>query len=312
MKNVFLGTPEFCLPSLEALYQSGREIAAVVTRPDRPAGRGRRVVPPPAAVKARELGIPVYQPNSLSRDDFLEDFRSWGCDLLVSVAFGQFIPARLLESLPRGGINLHPSLLPRYRGAAPVAWALIRGEEETGVTVHYLSSRVDAGPVLASAPVAIEAEDDCLTLSRKLFSRGAELLLEVVAELEEGRTRGIPQDESLVTRAPRLSKEDGRLDWRRPAGELHNLVRGLHPWPGAFGYLNWRDKKTLLKILKARPVEEGGGAPGRIEVTGDGSMLVGAGEGALEILELQLEGKRALPAREFLRGHREISGRVMS
>jgi len=312
MRIVFFGSPEFCLPSLEALSQSGREIAAVVTRPDRPAGRGRKVTAPPAARRAGELGIPVWQPDSLSQPDFLARFQTWRCDLLVSVAFGQFIPSSLLKRLPLGGINLHPSLLPRYRGAAPVAWALIRGEKETGVTVHYLSPRVDAGPVLAAARVEIEAEVDRLALSRRLFSRGAELLLEVVAELEEGTARARPQDESLVTRAPRLRKEDGRLDWSRPAEELHNMIRGLNPWPGAFGYLNWRAKASLLKIFEARPAEDEIGEAGKIEVTADGRMLIGAGEGALEIITLQLAGKKVTSAREFLKGHQGLSGLLIS
>lgn len=312
MRIAFLGTPEFCLPSLEALYQSGREIAAVVTRPDRPAGRGRRMTSPPARRRALELGIPVWQPDSLSAPDFLDRFQSWNCDLLISVAFGQFIPSRLLESLPLGGINLHPSFLPRYRGAAPVAWALIRGERETGVTVHYLSPRVDAGAILAQERVIIKAEDDCPSLSAQLFTQGARLLLRVVAELEEGRARSFSQDESLATRAPRLRKEDGRLDWRRPAEELSDLIRGLNPWPGAFSYLNWKGRKRLLKIFKACPVEGEFGEPGKINVTGDNRLLIGAGKGALEILTLQLEGKKAISAREFLPGHGGISGRVMT
>ena len=312
MKIAFLGTPEFCLPSLEALYRSGREIAAVITRPDRPAGRGRKVTSPPARRRALELGIPVRQPESLSAPDFLDRFKSWNCDLLISVAFGQFIPSRLLESLPLGGINLHPSLLPRYRGAAPVAWALIRGERETGVTVHYLSPRVDAGAILAQEPVVIEEEDDRPSLSAKLFARGARLLLRVAAELEEGRARSFAQDESRASRAPRLKKEDGRLDWRRPAKELNDLTRGLNPWPGSFSYLNWKGRKYLLKIFKACPVEEEVGEPGKIKVTGDGGLLIGAGKGALEILILQLEGKKAISARDFLRGHGGVSGLSLS
>jgi len=312
MKILFMGTPLFSVPSLESLHRSGQEIVAVLTAPDRPGGRGRRLIAPPVKDRARKLGLDIWQPQKLSGSDFFHRLRNLAPDLIVSAAFGRYIPAVLLESVPRGGINLHPSLLPRYRGAAPIAWALIRGDEISGVTVHYLSGEMDAGDILAQETVAIAPDDDLPALSRKLARKGAELLLGVVRQIEGDQTRPRPQDENEATAAPKLSKENGHLNWKQPASDIYNLVRGLNPWPGAYTFISGKKGVRMLKIIKAAVLEDAGGDPGEIlEASGD-RLVIAAGEGAIGILSLQLEGGRKMSAAEFLRGHRLRAGEMMN
>ncbi len=309
MRIVFMGTPEFALESLNRLA-AGEEVAAVITRPDRPAGRGRRPVPPPVKTRAEELGLRVLQPARLSSPEFLAAVGELKPELFVVSAYGRFIPASLLELAGRGGINLHPSLLPRYRGAAPIQWALINGEEETGVSVISVAERMDAGDIWARKTLKIAPEDNAATLSRKLAREGGILLAEVVGKIGRGEIAPRPQDEKLATLAPRLTKEDGRIDWFRPAGEIVNRVRGLCPWPGTFTTLPGRRGRTL-KILAAEAVGTEGGRPGEILRAEGEELVAAAGEGAVRIRELQLEGKRALPTGEFLRGCRPAVGEIL-
>ena len=311
MKILFLGTPEFALPSLEAIHREGWEIGAVLTRPDSSAGRGRKKTPPPVKSKAEELGLKVWQPPTLAGPRLREQARELAPDLIVGVAYGKLIPPDLLGAAPKGGINLHPSLLPRYRGAAPIQWALINGETVTGVTVLYFTEKMDAGNILGQEQVGIGPEDNAVTLSERLAFCGARLLVRVIGEIEEGRAKGRPQDETLVTRAPLLKKEDGLIDWERPAREISDLVRGLYPWPGAYTMLSTPKGDKRLKIIKSSLCPEGKGRPGEVLAAQGGRLIVAAGVGALKIAVLQLEGRRPIGAGEFLRGVRLEAGQLL-
>ncbi len=296
-----MGTPEFSLPGLKRLAAEN-EVAAVITRPDRPAGRGKKSAPSPVKVRAEELGLKVWQPAAPSGQEFLEAIVRIAPDLFVVSAYGRFIPSALLDLARRGGINLHPSLLPRYRGAGPIQWALINGEEETGVSVITVAERMDAGDIWAQRKVAIQPADNSETLARRLAQEGGELLAEVVKMMERGGISPRPQDERLATLAPRLTKKDGQIDWCRPAVEIANRIRGLYPWPGSFTFLPPERGGRSLKIISADPREETGGEPGEIIRAGEGELVIAAGEGALKVGELQLEGKQPHPAEVFLRG----------
>lgn len=302
MKIIFMGTPVFALEGLERLVEGRFEVAAVITRPDRPAGRGRKPAPSPVKVRGRELGLKILQPADTADPETLAAVRKIEPDLFVVSAYGKFIPAGLLALAPRGGINLHPSLLPRYRGAAPIQWALINGERETGVSVISVAERMDAGDIWAQKPVAIRPEDNAGTLSRRLAREGGLLLAEVAGKMKRGEITPRPQDESRATVAPRLTKKDGRIDWRRPAAEIANRIRGLYPWPGSFTFLPPGLGGRTLKIIAVEPAESPGGKPGEILRVEKTDLVVAAGKGALRIRQLQLEGKQPLPAEDFLRG----------
>lgn len=307
MRIVYMGTPEFAVPGLIKLYRSGAEIAAVVSRPDRPAGRGMKMKPPPVKDTARELGIKVLQPSSLKSGDFIGRMRTIAPDLIVVSAYGKYIPRKVIETARRGAINLHPSLLPLYRGAAPIQRALINGDERTGVSVIAVAEKMDAGDIYGQMPVPILPEDTAESLSRRLAGRGGDLLVEIVGDIEAGKASPRPQDESEATNAPRLTKEDGLIDWNLTAVEISNRVRGLNPWPGA--YTRYRKGRTdkNLKIISCRPVE-GSGAPGTVIEAEGGKLIVAAGRGAVDITLLQAEGKKILKTEEFLRGTNFTAG----
>lgn len=306
-----MGTPEFALPGLERLAEGDFELAAVITRPDRPAGRGRKPAPPPVKIRGRELGLRILQPPDPRGPQLRDTVREIAPDLFVVSAYGRFIPADLLGLAARGGINLHPSLLPRYRGASPIQWALINGERETGVSVITVAERMDAGDIWGQESIRIAPEDNAETLSRRLARAGGNLLAEVVEKMERGEISPRPQDESRVTFAPRLTKEDGRIVWSRPAVSIANRVRGLYPWPGTFTTFRSGGGRRTLKILSARPVPAAGERPGEILRAEGGELLVAAGEGAVGIHRLQLEGKRPLETGEFLRGCRLRAGEIL-
>lgn len=308
MKIVFLGTAEFAVPSLDGLVSSGHRVAEAITQPDRPAGRGRRLGESPVKVRARELGISVRQPESLSAPEELAHVKEIAPGLIVSAAYGRMIPSAFLSAAPEGGINLHPSLLPRWRGAAPIAWALIAGDRETGLTVHRLIDRLDAGEIFARETFPIAPDDDGQTLAARLAPAGARLLRSVVDEIENGRAAPVPQDDSRATPAPKLAKEDGLIDWREPAEAIHHRVRGLVPWPGSFTHIDRAGKRRLIKIHATRVVSDGSGEPGTILEASGESLVIAAGVGALRILRLQAEGGKALAAGEFLRGFRLAAG----
>lgn len=301
MRVLFYGTPEFALPTLEALLRH-HTVVAVVTQPDRPAGRGRRLTPPPVKVRALAAGLPVLQPARLRDPGWDVRLRAFAPDVAVVVAFGQILPRAVLEVPARGSINVHASLLPRYRGAAPIAWAIIRGERETGVTTFLMDEGLDTGPILLQRATPIHPEETAGELAARLAVLGAELLLETLARLDTLVPR--PQDPAAATLAPRLTREDGALDWRRPAVELVNRVRGCNPWPGAFTAA----PGGRLLLWRARALAGPAEAPPGTLVARAGELVVTAGEGAVLPLEVQPENRRVMTWGEYLRGARLGAG----
>lgn len=303
MRVAFFGTPTFAVPSLERLLAAGEEVVAAVTQPDRPRGRGHRVQPSPVKTTALARGIPVLQPLRASDPAFAAALAACQPDLGVVAAYGKLLPDAILATPRYGTINVHASLLPRYRGAAPVHRAIIAGEPETGVTMIRLVREMDAGPMLARASRAIGPDETSAVVDAALSEIGAELLVTTVRAIAEGRSREEPQEHSQATFAPRLTKEDGRIDWTQPAIAIHNLVRGLHPWPHAFSFLRM-SRYLILGTRPESPTTDPTPAPGEIlEAQGD-RFHVGCGGGTvLAIDELQPEGRRRVPTRAFLAGH---------
>ncbi|HSC33787.1 MAG TPA: methionyl-tRNA formyltransferase [Thermodesulfobacteriota bacterium] len=306
MRIVFMGTPEFAVPSLKALAESRDEVAALVAQPDKPKGRGLKPAPPPTKIVAEQFGIPVLQPSGIRTEEFLKELAALNPDLICVAAYGKILPKAVLE-LPRFGcLNVHASLLPKYRGAAPVNWAIARGEKVTGITIMEMDEGMDTGDILLTREIPIDYDDTGETLTEKLSLAGAELLLQAIAELKKGYLQPLKQDETAATYAPMLKKKDGRVDWRKPAGEIRNQIRGMLPWPGAYTYSNGK----MIKIYKAA-VAEGEGKQGEVVDAPQGVLRVMTGEGALDILELQLEGGKRLDAKAFLSGRRIEPGAVL-
>ena len=306
MKIIFMGTPEFAVPSLRALIESGEDIVAVVTQPDKPKGRGLEIVLPPTKVLAEKHGIPVLQPAKIKTEEFFNELKKFSADLICVTAYGKILPKNILDLPPHGCINVHASLLPKYRGAAPINWAIIRGEKVTGITTMKMDEGMDTGDMLLKEEVPIDDEDTGDTLSEKLSEIGARLLIETIRLLKEGKLNPIPQDHSQATYAPMLKKEDGKIDWQKSAEEIRNLIRGALPWPGS--YTNLEGK--LLKIYKVR-LAGGEGKPGEVIKSESGILRVATGKGALDILKLQIEGGKKLETQVFLRGRRIEEGMVL-
>jgi methionyl-tRNA formyltransferase len=301
LRIAFFGTPDFAVPALDALLRSRHQVVAVVTQPDKPRGRGHKVSDAPVKAAASAAGIPILQPERLRRPDFTPQFAELGADLAVVAAYGKILPESLINTPRLGTINVHASLLPRYRGAAPVHRAVIAGERETGVTIMRVVKALDAGPMLAASRRAIDPDETSEQVEAALARDGATLLVEVVDRLSSGPVQEIAQDDAAATYAHRLTREDGVIDWTASATDVHNRIRGLHPWPHAFTTAGGR-----RFILHRSTVENTSGAavPGAIlEAEGD-RLIVAAGAGTLRVLEIQPEGKRTLTAREFLAGHR--------
>ncbi|TDI24757.1 MAG: methionyl-tRNA formyltransferase [Acidobacteria bacterium] len=304
MKIAFFGTPAFAVPSLEQLVAAGDQIVVAITQPDRPRGRGHHVQPSPLKTAALAHGIPVLQPERVGDPAFAAALASCGADLGVVAAYGKILPDAILHTPRHGTINVHASLLPRFRGAAPVHRAIIAGERETGVTMIRLVREMDAGPMLARAVRPIADDETSDVVDRALAEIGASLLVSTVREIAAGRVTEQPQDHALATLAPRLTSEDGRLDWTRPARAIHNLVRGLHPWPHAFSFLDTSRYLILRTEVEPASVQVPAQAPGHIVEAGADRLRVACGEGTvLAILALQPEGRRRLPTRAFLAGH---------
>jgi methionyl-tRNA formyltransferase len=297
LRTVFMGTPEFALPTLRTLIDAGLNLVGVYTQPDRPKGRGNVLTPPPVKILAAEHGIPVFQPVKLRAPEVVEELRQLAPDLVVVVAFGQILPKSVLDIPRYGCINVHASLLPRYRGAAPINKAIMDGEEATGVTTMLMDVGLDTGPMLVKKSLPIGLEDTAGLLHDRLAELGAEAMGETLSRLCAGTLNPEPQDDALSTYAPMLKKEDGRIDWSRPAAEVHNRVRGLDPWPGAYTSLDGE----VLKIARTLP-EAGMGAPGTVVSADANGVCIACGDGVLRIRELQLPGKKRLGAAEFLRG----------
>lgn len=303
MKLVYMGTPNFAVPPLRALKAAGHEIAGVVTRADKPAGRGRGISPPPVKLAALEMGLSVYQPVRIRQPEAVDRLCVLGPDIIVVAAYGQILSKEIL-SLPKYGcVNIHASLLPAYRGAAPINWAIINGEKQTGITIMQMDEGMDTGPILMQEALEIGPKDTAGSLTERLSALGARLIVEALGRIESGGIAPTQQDHSKATLAPLLKKEDGLIDWGRSADEIHNRARGLSPWPGAYTYLDGR----MIKILETEPVQ-GQAVPGHI-VMADNDLIVGTGGGLIRILRLQPEARRPMTAQEFLRGHRNISGK---
>ncbi len=299
MRLVFLGTPEFAIPTLEQLVEAGHHVLEVVTQPDRPRGRGQKESAPPVKQAALRLGLPVYQPERIRRPEALDRLRALAPDAMVVVGYGQIIPQAVIDIPPHGIFNVHASLLPKYRGAAPIQWAVVNGETRTGVTIMRIDAGLDTGDMLAKAETEIGPEETAVDLGRRLSVTGAELLVSTLAGVDAGTARYEKQDSTQATHAPQLTKEQGRIDWNRPAAEIHNLVRGLQPWPG--GYTSFRGQ--ALHIWRTRPVEGAAeAAPGAFCKLKP--LTAACGTGALELLEVQLEGRKRMSAQDFANGHR--------
>ena len=306
LRIVFLGTPAFAVPTLDALLGSRHRVVAVLTRPDRPRGRGQRMFDAPVKARAAAAGIPVLQPDRLRDPAFVESLAALRADLGVVAAYGAMLPESVISAPRLGTINVHASLLPRYRGAAPVHRAIIAGERETGVTIMRIVKRLDAGPMLASVTRSIGREETSVDVERDLAHLGAALLVEIADGLAEGSVAETPQDEDAATYAPRVTKDDGAIDWSWPAARIHDLIRGLHPWPHAFSFLDGR--RFILIASTADGLTASSDAPGTIVESEGDRLVVATGNGALRLLQIQPEGKRSMSVRDFLAGHRTARG----
>lgn len=313
MKIVFFGTPEPAAEVLKTLIEAKREIVAVVTQPDRPKGRGQKVVFSSVKEIALKAALPIEQPESVKNNLlFRSCLESLQPDLAVVVAYGKLLPKEVLDIPKYGFINIHASLLPKYRGAAPIQWALLKGEKESGVTIFKLAAALDAGPILAQKPVKIEDDDDYETLSKKLFAAACPLLLKTLHDIETGKAKYVPQNEAEVTYAATLTKESGEIDWRKPAGEINDRIRALINWPTAHTFFHGQ----RLKILKARvhsiDLDTREKQPGEvIEIIKNEGILVATGQGNLLVLELQLEGGKRMKAKDFIIGHDVKTGETL-
>lgn len=304
---VFMGTPDFAVPALRMLIQH-HTVIGVVTQPDRPAGRSRQLQASPVKRTAESAGIPVFQPERLRRPEAIETLRQWPADLFVVAAFGQILPQTVLD-LPRfGSLNIHASLLPRWRGAAPIQAAVRAGDTESGITIMRMDAGLDTGPILTQRAIPLAAGETGASLHDKLAVLGGQLLIDTLPGYLAGEIRPQPQDEALATLAPRIQKENGRIDWAQPAAVIDRTVRSFTPWPGTF--TRWEGK--LLKVLsgEAAPSEVASDEPGRVVLLGE-RLAVATGAGLYYPARLQLEGRSAVSADEFLRGHPLFAGALL-
>ena len=299
MRLVFLGTPAFAVPSLEACAAAGHDIAAVITQPDRPQGRGQHMAPPPVKETALRLGLRVEQPERIRTPETIALLAAPRPEAMVVVGYGKIIPQAIIDIPPLGIVNVHASLLPKYRGAAPIQWAVANGETVTGVTTMRIDAGLDTGGILLRTETAIGEEETALELSPRLARLGAALLVETLARLAEGLLVPAPQDNTQASFAPILKKEDGVIDWTRRARDIYNRIRGFLPWPGCATQFRGR----RMQVWRARLGEGPVGPPGRL-ATRQGRLLAGCGEQtSLELLEVQVEGKRRMPGADFLHGY---------
>lgn len=310
LRLIFMGTPAFAVPTLQTLLDGRDPVVGVLTQPDQPSGRGMTLHAPPVKILAAEHGIPVFQPAKLRDLLVLDRLAEWQPDLIVVVAYGKMLPNAILAFPRLGCINVHASLLPKYRGAAPIQWAIVRGESQTGVTIMRISERMDAGDILLQRAVSINDNDTGASLHDTLSRLGAIALQEALLLLKQGRLSARPQDEAEATYAPMIKKEDGRIDWSQAAPVIERRIRAFNPWPSA--YTTWRGK--LLKILKATliPGYDYAHAPSGVVVEASSvALVVATGSGRLAVLEVQLEGKKRMLITEFLKGHMLRPGEVL-
>ncbi len=304
MRLVFMGTPQFAVLPLRALAAAGHDISGVVTRIDKPSGRNRILTAPPVKQAAQDTGLTVYQPRRVRDPEFVETLRKINPDIIVVAAYGQILPKDILLLPKYGCINIHASLLPAYRGAAPINWAVMRGESRTGITIMQMDEGMDTGAILLQESIAIDPRDTAGTLTEKMSQLGAKMIAEALPLVEAGSLAPVVQDGSKATLAPILKKEDGLVDWTAPAAEIHNRVRGLSPWPGAYTFFEGK----LIKIIETEAVP-GEGEPGMVYTPDRSVLAVGTGRGLLRIVGIQPEGKRPMNSGDFLQGHREIIGK---
>ncbi len=303
MPIIFFGSPRFAVPSLKALVEAGEDVVLVVTQPDKIRGRGNKILPTPVKVLARELNIEVLEPLSLKDESLRDRFMEIRPEFIIVVAYGKILPGKILKIPASGCINLHASLLPKYRGAAPIQWAIIRGEEKTGVTTMLMDEGLDTGPVFLKKELRIDNEDNAESLGVKLSEIGASLLIETIRGIREGILEPVPQ-EGEPSYAPPLKKEDGNIDWNKSAMEIFNLIRGTYPWPGAHCII----AGERVRILKAMPLNDSRVRPGYIERVTRDELLIGTGKGLLSILEIQPSGRSAMTIKAFLQGRRLNAG----
>lgn len=309
MRILFMGTPDFSVPTLDALIASEHEVVAVVSQPDKPKGRGRQLQPTPVKARAIEAGIPVYQPVKARQEGFIDEMRALDVDLAVVIAFGQILTTEFLEMPKYGCMNVHASLLPKYRGAGPIQWSVIKGEEVTGVTTMYMDAGIDTGDMLLKEEVIIDSDETGGSLHDKLSVVGGPLMLKTIEALEKGTLVRIPQNDEASTHAPMLNKQMGNIKWSSPAVEIERLIRGLNPWPSAFTYLDGK----MLKIWEAQVVElkDDHHMSGSVfDINKDG-MVVKCQKNGLLIKSLQLQGKKRMAASDFLRGYNVEEGIIL-
>ena len=296
---VFMGTPEFAVPTLLKLIET-QEVVGVVTQPDRPAGRGQELRPSPVKIAAASHHIPLYQPKSLKAPETIEPIRAWNPDVIVVAAFGQILRPHLLNLPPHGCVNVHASLLPRWRGASPIHHAILAGDAETGITLMQMDVGLDTGPMYVQKATTIGPDDTAATLHNRLAELGAGMIGEYLADILAGTLRPQPQDSTFMTYAPLIEKEAGQIDWGKTAVEIDRHIRAMTPWPGAYTF--WDGQ--LVKILRARPQTTpilSAGEPGQVMSHADGAMVL-TGDGGIILDQLQLAGKKVMEAREFVRG----------
>ncbi len=300
MRAVFLGTPEFAVTTLERMIEAGHSVVTVVTQPDRPKGRKQELVPSPVKIAALRHGIPVFQPERIRHPEAVEHLRSLQPEIMVVVGYGQIIPRNVIDIARRGIINVHASLLPELRGAAPIQWAVARGNERTGVTTMQIDEGLDTGGILLQSEAAVGKDEIATELSPRLAEEGAQLLVKTLEAVEQHGLRATAQDSAQATWAPILKKEDGRIDWQTPAAEIHNRIRGLQPWPGAWTGFRGQAVHLWRSRLSGRRWDLFPGA-----LIYDGGVFAMGGDGAaLELLEVQLEGRKRMPAAVFANGQR--------
>jgi len=309
---IFMGTPEFAVPALSVLSEKDHEISLVVTQPDRPKGRGRQPVPPPVKNKALELGYKIIQPESVKTDDVVDQFNQIEPDFIVLVAYGNLLPDKILSIPKKGVLNIHPSLLPKYRGPAPIQHALLNNEKETGVTIMMLDSGMDTGDILMSKTIPILPDSTSATLHDILSRQGAKLLSLTMDGFRNNAVNRVPQDHSKATYAPLLKKKDGLIDWNQPAGTLDAFVRGMTPWPGAYTFINGTQRVKIFKLAPSRRSrDDETAAPGTVLKGFSNELRIAAGNEAVSVLEIQGASGKRLPIAEFLKGCKVPPGTVL-
>ncbi len=308
MKIVFMGTPDFALASLDKLIDGGYEIAAVVTQPDRPKGRGKKLTPPPVKERALGAGLRVLQPERVKDSGFIEALKELSPDIIIVVAYGQILPEEIINLPAMGCINVHASLLPKYRGAAPINWCIINGESRTGVTTMYMDKGMDTGDILLQRETEIGENETAGELHERLAALGADLLLETLEGLQRNEVERKAQDHSAATYAPQLDRETGRVDWNSDAKSIYNLIRGTNPWPGCYTVY----KGERMKLWEAKVLEQKSrGTAGKVLEAGHGGMLVQAGSGTLLVTKIQMPSSRVMTVDEYLRGNSLETGYIL-